>query len=219
MASPIVRRRSGVIRPITSWSESRSGLSDWRRPKARSCCVRWAPRRGRLERHLGDPAVLRSGEILGEDLGVADHHRQQVVEVVGDPARELAHRLHLLRLAQLLLELHPLRDVADDAEHVGRAPVGVAEQPPARLEPDKVPVLVAEAVGERLMRHLAREELLDPGLGPRRVVRMHELGDGPADQLLGLVAHDVPAGGRDVAPDAVRAVRTIMSVAFSASSR
>src|SRR4051794_32543423 len=33
----------------------------------------------------------------------ADDAGEQVVEVVGDAARELAHRLHLLRLAQLLL--------------------------------------------------------------------------------------------------------------------
>jgi hypothetical protein len=37
---------------------------------------------------------LRAG-----DVAVAADRQQQVVEVVGDPARELADRLHLLRLA------------------------------------------------------------------------------------------------------------------------
>lgn len=40
-----------------------------------------------------------------EDLGVAQDHRQQVVEVVSDPAREATHRVHLLRLAELRLAL------------------------------------------------------------------------------------------------------------------
>ena len=46
----------------------------------------------------GDPAV--------HQLQAGRDGRQQVVEVVRDPARELADRLHLLRLAQLRLRLH-----------------------------------------------------------------------------------------------------------------
>ena len=37
-------------------------------------------------------------------VAVAEHRRQEVVEVVGDAAGELADGLHLLRLAELLLE-------------------------------------------------------------------------------------------------------------------
>ena len=53
----------------------------------------------------------------------ADDAGEEVVEVVGDAARELAHRLHLLRLAELILSLLQLgltllhtRDVAADGD-------------------------------------------------------------------------------------------------------
>ena len=47
-------------------------------------------------------------------LGVAADHGQEVVEVVGDAAGEPPDRLEPLRLAQLLLELLALADVAAD---------------------------------------------------------------------------------------------------------
>src|SRR5207249_10303289 len=49
-----------------------------------------APRIGRLER-------------ADEQVGVAADRGQEVVEVVRDPAGQAADRLHLLRLAQLLV--------------------------------------------------------------------------------------------------------------------
>ena len=63
-------------------------------------------------------------EAPAQQLAVAHDHHEQVVEVVGDAAREPADRLHLLRLAQLLLEppplllgLAPLRDVQEHHRH------------------------------------------------------------------------------------------------------
>ena len=47
---------------------------------------------------------------------------EQVVEVVRDAAGEPADGLHLLRLAELLLELHLRGDVALHADVVGDAP-------------------------------------------------------------------------------------------------
>ena len=41
-----------------------------------------------------------SRQALAQQLEVAEHGRQQVVEVVRDAAGELADRLHLLRLAE-----------------------------------------------------------------------------------------------------------------------
>ena len=59
-----------------------------------------------------------------EHVAVSVDDREQVVEVVGDPAREPADRLHLLRLAQLHLALPqgglrllPRRDVVPDRFH------------------------------------------------------------------------------------------------------
>ena len=57
----------------------------------------------RSERRLGEPLQPRLLDIGGDDLEAADDRRQQIVEIVGDPAGEPADRLHLLRLAQRFL--------------------------------------------------------------------------------------------------------------------
>src|SRR6185503_12197567 len=49
----------------------------------------------------GGVAVVEAGD---HELGVADDDEQEVVEVVGDAAGEAADGLHLLGLAELLLE-------------------------------------------------------------------------------------------------------------------
>ena len=80
-------------------------------------------------------------DVLGAALGDAGLHEvegaddagEQVVEVVGDAARELAHRLHLLRLAQLILQELALRDVTadpiDDVRLRGQGPVDPSIRP------------------------------------------------------------------------------------------
>ena len=61
---------------------------------------------GGLQRPLDQPLLARSAEAAAlEDVEAADDRRQEVVEVVGDAAGQLAQRLHLLRLAKLCLGL------------------------------------------------------------------------------------------------------------------
>ncbi len=50
-------------------------------------------------------------QLLQQHLGVSGDHHQQVVEVVRDAAGQPAHRIHLLRLPQLLFQLPPVGDV------------------------------------------------------------------------------------------------------------
>src|SRR5438445_1058385 len=61
---------------------------------------------------------MRVGALLGESLrdqlGVRQDDGEQVVEVVGNPAGELADRFHLLGLAQLLLEGAPVPEDGSD---------------------------------------------------------------------------------------------------------
>ena len=54
------------------------------------------------------------GGALQHNIQAADDRGEQVVEVVGDAAGQLAHRLHLLRLLQPLLLLPPQPHVAQD---------------------------------------------------------------------------------------------------------
>ena len=68
--------------------------------------------------NFGDILVtgVAGAQIFEEQVRVAGDRGENVVEVVSDPAREPADRFHFLRLAQLLLELHALGDIAADAE-------------------------------------------------------------------------------------------------------
>ena len=53
--------------------------------------------------------------LLLQRIDVGHHDHQDVVEVVGDAAGELADRFHLQRLLKLGLERLALRDIDDDA--------------------------------------------------------------------------------------------------------
>ena len=86
--------------------------SDWRRAKARSRCVSAAARSADV-----DAASMKRGMSSGRfgrqapahQIERADDAGQQVVEVVGDAAGEMADRLHLLRLPQRLLRRGQIR--------------------------------------------------------------------------------------------------------------
>ena len=60
---------------------------------------------------------MRGPEILAREVGVGADHGEDVVEVMRDAAGELADRVHLLRLSQLIFELARLRHVDGDADH------------------------------------------------------------------------------------------------------
>ena len=60
-------------------------------------------------------AVGIVGQPLAQQLEIAQHRRQQVVEVVGDAAGQLPDYLHLLCLTVRLLDLHAAVDLGLDA--------------------------------------------------------------------------------------------------------
>ena len=99
-----------------------------------------------------------------QDLQVAHHHLQQVVEVVRDAARELANGLHLLRLTQLLLS--PLK-LGVRLLFGGDVPAHTIDHAPTRGgrpgDPAVSPVLAPEPVLERRENRLGR--VRDSGLG------------------------------------------------------
>ena len=70
-----------------------------------------------LVERLPDRVIGRAGPPSSHP-GPAEDHGQQVVEVVGDAAGQPADRLHLLGLAQLLLQLQALGDVFLDGDEV-----------------------------------------------------------------------------------------------------
>ncbi len=73
---------------------------------------------------LDRPQLARIGELAPQQFGVPAHDHQQIVEVMRDAAGQLAERLHLLHLRELLaraferdLGLLALGDVEADAVH------------------------------------------------------------------------------------------------------
>ena len=66
---------------------------------------------GALHRAIDQPMQTRIvRQALAQQVEIAHHRHQQIVEVMRDAAGELPDRLHLLRLAQLLLRLFAGRD-------------------------------------------------------------------------------------------------------------
>ena len=65
--------------------------------------------------------VLHVARGLLHQLRVAENGLEEVVEVVGDAAGELAERGELLGLVELLLLLALDGDVAEDGDEIGRA--------------------------------------------------------------------------------------------------
>ncbi len=87
-----------------------------------------APLFGRALGHAQD-ALLFLGE-LGppfEQAQAADHRREQVIEVVRDPAGQFADRVHLLRLDELPFERSLLADVGQRASELDRLALRIPE--------------------------------------------------------------------------------------------
>ncbi len=102
MCSPISRRSSLAVSSTTAPSAKTLGCSICWRPKASSWRVSAVARSAArvISSSRCRPQRL-AGQLLAEHLAGAGDHLQEVVEVVGDAAGQLADRLHLLRLQQL----------------------------------------------------------------------------------------------------------------------
>ena len=140
---------------------------------------------GRRPLHRREPVagLAEHAQVVVEQLGVAAHHREEVVEVVGDVAGEPPDRFHLLRVEQLLLEALAAGDVVEQHE----AGVGVAVEPAdARLvDLDPHDLVVGRDVPllDRHELHRARRELRELVL-PAAVVDVVVRFEPGADELL-----------------------------------
>jgi hypothetical protein len=117
----------------------------WRRLNASS----WRVSAGRLLGRVGDLAqLLAVPAVVGEQQRrVAGDDGEQVVEVVRDPAGEAPDRLHLLRLAEPVLEALALADVVGEHE---RRVTALEDDPAGRdLDVDQRAVLAPVAPDAR----------------------------------------------------------------------
>src|SRR6266404_3738438 len=81
------------------------------------------------DRRRNDVAQARFIGSAGQELRVGEDDRQQVVEVVGDTAGELADRFHLLSLTELFFQAASLTDVFGEDFVTLDAAVLMADRP------------------------------------------------------------------------------------------
>ena len=175
------------------------------------------PRRGRFDGF--EIQAHGTGRVAGEQrqFDVPGDDAQHVVEVVGDSAGEAAHRLHLLRLRQLLLQPDalqlgglPFGDVlgaAHGAHRMARVALASEERLRPHFQPAQLAVRPEEAILDvvepvRLRRVRAPDGLDNPrsivGVDPQHAVgaigaRM------PRERLVDGEAGDAPQLGRPIA--------------------
>src|SRR5262249_44849686 len=141
----------------------------------------------------------------GQQLEIATDHGQQIVEVVGDAAGQLADRLHLLRLAEMLLGGGELRLGAPARGDV--APLGQQGYDLPRLVADRLEREIDDALrlaGPRDLR-LEAYEMAGGGPADRSAQAALRLGIGRAPRRLPeLAAGDVALGrGEEIERGAV----------------
>jgi hypothetical protein len=143
---------------------------------------------GRLQRTIDQPPLaLAADPAPDQHVEAADDRCQQIVEVVRHPAGELAHRLHLLALAQRLLRGGEL----GLAPFVGRdiAPGGVGHIDRRRRyprNPARGAILVAVPVDDARSPAFSRQ--LIGFHGRCMILRQDEFVDVVADQFVSCVA-------------------------------
>ncbi len=75
--------------------------------------------------HLDDVGEtgITGAVALQQQIAKADHRGQQIVEIMGDAAGQLAHRLHFLRLGELRLEIAVFRGIDEVNDQPGNLAV------------------------------------------------------------------------------------------------
>ena len=113
------------------------------------------------DRRRDDVAQARFVGTAGQELGVGEDDRQQVVEIVRDSTGELTDRFHLLGLTELFLQAASLADVLGEHFVALDAAVLVAHGAAVQPHRDRLAILAAP-YGLRLD-------------GARRGVHLHEI--------------------------------------------
>ena len=149
------------------------------------------PVRGPVDLQHVEPALVLVVDRPQQQLRVSDDGRQEVVEVVGDAAGELADGLHLLGLAELLLEDLLLADVSHVDEEVERAARRVLHHRRVGVDPHGLAV-AAEQPLHQIVRFARTRDQAPPlgaiqlhviGVGDGVEIQCHQLGFGVAEQL------------------------------------
>ena len=135
-----------------------------------------------------------------QQVEIADHHRQKIVEVVRQAAGQLADRLHALRMLELPARRLALGHILDDADGAAHALIAVVERRAGHPQLQRGGLgglLVNLDVGQHLAfeqaaHHVA--ELRAGHLDQGRERAAHDVGRRQAEDPLGVpVPDDHPA--------------------------
>ena len=160
MSSPISRRSIFSVSRTTSFRSSTFGSSTVLRLKASNWRVSEAARSPASLMALTDSRIGSLGSSVESRMfTVAGNDGQQVVEVVGHAAGQLADRLHLLRLVELRLQRLLLGHVLGQAKKADELAVVVHERRVEPLAGDGAPVL-GQVLVDRMGFHVARPNAL-----------------------------------------------------------
>ena len=126
-------------------------------------------------------------QLLGE-LGVAEDPGEQVVEIVGDAARQNTEALELLRIAEALLDLEALRDIAGHDYETRGSILGLIR---ARGTLERHPMTIAMShVPRSLHVGVAGCEIGEPSTRLLDLVGVQELEHAATDNFARGVAED-----------------------------
>jgi hypothetical protein len=147
----------------------------------------------RLKRVSDAPVqLLVAGYLDRQHFEVAADHLQKIIEIMGDPARQLAKRFRLLRLAQLRLGRLLIADI-DAAAEVPRERASAIERGPVVENFPVRPIRSAQAVHHREWparikgADVSREAAL-------KIIEAHALGPAVPQFLLHRPAGEIEPG-------------------------
>ncbi len=148
---------------------------------------------------LHQVAVLLVGDVVAhqQQVAVAVDRGQEVVEVVGDAAGELADRLHLLALDELGLEGLELGGVGEDREQRR----GAVEHGAGEGDLQEHLLAVGGAAGDLGAAEGAALDRVGEALGDRAAEALDQIGE--ADAGRGALAEELAGGGVGVGQPAI----------------
>ena len=148
-------------------------------------------------------ARVDRGGVREQQLGAAEDGGEQVVEVVGDSARELADRLHLLGESELVLQALSLRNVAQVHQQILRLAIGVLHDRRVHVHPQRSAAGLTPAHLQVQCAGLTPEEPLPLGELAGDVVGVQHGRDRRSDELRLLEPEQAAERRGDLHPAAV----------------
>ena len=158
---------------------------------------------------IGSERVVER-DVVEHQVAVAEDRGEQVVEVVGHAAGELANGVHLLRLAQLIFQLATLREVADVDDDRADGTIGEPVDGDAFHDaPRSVRVMESRFSGDDFSRMAQRFDHADAHR--LAIVGFEKTEDRSPDHLLGFPS-EMPLRRRRRVGDAALAIDEQQSV-------